>query len=367
MGAGARRGRHTHAWRARWWTVPVLLLAAVLAASLSGGGDAATATRDQIVVPAAQPVPSKQSSPSRRDPALRRSGALARRSAQGRARARRSAGGRARRVRSRRLYRDRSARDAWSDARRLFPAVARGPLWRPVPLAEGQRVARYLDAHNAVLTATPDAPAGVVHNDLPLRAPDAQGNLAPVDLTLRDSGNGTLRAANPLVETEVGAVSGGGLRLPEIDTAIVPQLAERQVPAQLADGRAFFANVDDDTDLLVRAIPGGLQTFTQLRSPASPATLALRVRPPAGAELREATDGPGGYVVARGDARRLRSTPRAARSRSPAASTVTCCASASRTATPRSRTRSWSTRPTSRTATSGRTPRRRTSACGPPR
>jgi RHS repeat-associated protein len=264
--------------------VSALLLGAFGIPSATAGRDDRTASGEPRTARAGERAAAK---PSGRAPVARM-------------RAGTSRAARERRARSRRQHRGLTANVARRRARSLFGSVAAGPLWRPVPLTKGQRVERYLDPYTAVVGGG-DAAASVVRNDLPLRARDASGRLAPVDLALVDAGNGLLRAANPLVESQVGVAVGTGLRLPEIDTAIVPEVADPEVRTQLAGGRAFYANVDTDTDFLVRAIPGGLQTFSQLRSPASPEQLALRVAAPAGSRLREAPEGPGGYQLVRGE------------------------------------------------------------------
>ncbi len=58
-------------------------------------------------------------------------------------------------------------------------------------------------------------------------------------------------------------------------------------------GTPFWANVDTDTDMLVKPLPNGAESFWQLRSQESPEQLRLKLDLPAGAQLRLASAGAG--------------------------------------------------------------------------
>jgi hypothetical protein len=78
-------------------------------------------------------------------------------------------------------------------------------------------------------------------------------------------------------------------------------VGDPSVPADTSDSSVFFANVDTDTDYAVRALPGGMESYHLIRSPASPETFSLDLHLPVGAAIRKAPDEHEGFLVQRGD------------------------------------------------------------------
>lgn len=163
-------------------------------------------------------------------------------------------------------------------------------------LPAGHRITGYRDRHAATLT-TPTGRA-VVESALPLATPTAGGELAPVDLTLRPAGE-RFRSVRPLVASTLPerledgvSLDAAGVRL----TPVAPDGSALGASGIESDGGVFFANSQTDTDTIAKPIPLGVETFSVLRSPASPETLGFRVRGPQGSDL-VAVRGPAGVAA----------------------------------------------------------------------
>jgi hypothetical protein len=72
-----------------------------------------------------------------------------------------------------------------------------------------------------------------------------------------------------------------------------------EAPATKTGSGVFYANVATDTDLFVKPVVGGVESYHVLRSPDSPERLTLHLQLPEGALLVD--DGDKGEVVVRGD------------------------------------------------------------------
>jgi hypothetical protein len=67
--------------------------------------------------------------------------------------------------------------------------------------------------------------------------------------------------------------------------------------ATVVDGKLFYANVATDIDFLAAPLPTGVETFSQVRSAASPEQEEFKVDLPAGAKLEALPDSGGAAVV----------------------------------------------------------------------
>ncbi len=156
---------------------------------------------------------------------------------QARERVRRSqARGDARRA-SRTKYAGLSRDGAARLAHQTFPTLVSGPT--AGALSSGRRADHYVDAFTAsVKGAAPDGGDAVVVSSTPLRAKDAGGKLAPVDVTLEQVGDGWA-AANPLEEYRIGPQADDGVDFPHLGLAIRP--VENAADGDRAGKTVFFA------------------------------------------------------------------------------------------------------------------------------
>jgi RHS repeat-associated protein len=204
----------------------------------------------------------------------------------------------ANRERSRSAFRGQSSAEAEDLARSRFETVFDRPLWRGNDVPAGSRVARYLNDYSYVLDRA-SGPNLLVQSFGPLRAPDDAGRKAPIDTELRGEGSalvpantlGSVRIAKDAASVDFPG-SGIGFRL----------AGARAADARTIDDKAFYANVDTDTDLVVAALPAAVETFLQLRSDASPEKSELEFSLPPGARLREVagTGAEAGAEIVRG-------------------------------------------------------------------
>ncbi|MEA2439363.1 MAG: hypothetical protein QOH76_787 [Thermoleophilaceae bacterium] len=125
---------------------------------------------------------------------------------------------------------------------------------------------------------------------VPLRAKTAAGRKAPVDLTLRRSGRFLVTRNSP-VPAQLPLRLRDGARLGHSGVGITPLVSNASATGRLVEGKLFYANVDRDTDQLIEPRPGGLESFTQLRSAASPEILSFQLSLPAGASAQRRSDG----------------------------------------------------------------------------
>jgi len=180
---------------------------------------------------------------------------------------------------------DLSRDEALAVARREFAGQLKGDLFdgdQPgdelqVEEQRGEGVARVKDTKSGedFLLAT----------SLPLQAKTEAGKLAPVDLSLDDTGT-TLEPANSLAPFAIDEKSSAAVEFPEIGLRFELENATDRT-AQVASDRAFFASVKTDTDAVVNPTTAGVELDVQVRSPDAPERFVIDVDLPAGAALRE--------------------------------------------------------------------------------
>ena len=223
-----------------------------------------------------------------------------------RAAARRSPAGRKARARSRTAFRSQGRSQALRTARRAFPHdVGRKP-WRGPDLAPGQSVKRYLDRSTALVDM--GARDAVAVASFPMLTQENE----KVDMALVERG-GALEPDTPLVPLTISRSPRNGAVVGSSGLRIAPAGGTGD-SATVVEDKVFYANVDTDTDLIVEPTLTGVETFTQLRSAASPEDPALDLRLPPRTTLRRAGANaqPGSLEVVRGDKRIVLIDPPAA-------------------------------------------------------
>jgi sugar lactone lactonase YvrE len=194
-----------------------------------------------------------------------------------------------------------------SEALDLLSSVFGAAIESPAGIFDEMPPARFIGSHAAVMPAgslvdgggeetgaSPESvpAATLVESSLPLRTENEEGREAPVNLSLERS-EGELQPENPIVATAIPAELGEGVSLGNGTVELeFPEAAEERAPSTVEGDSAFYPNTEEDTDLVVAPIPGGVETMTQLRSAQAPRTQTIRLSLPEGAML-EATE-PGG-------------------------------------------------------------------------
>jgi RHS repeat-associated protein len=147
----------------------------------------------------------------------------------------------------------------------------------------------------------PTGPA-LIESATPLRVEDEEGTLRPVDLSLEHA-EGDLQPENPIVPVGIPTELGEGIELGEGGGQIgisFPGAAPGREPATVEGNSAFYANVSEDTDLLVAPQSTGIETMTQIRSAEAPRTQVMDLTMPDGASLL-ATEAGGAEVKLDGE------------------------------------------------------------------
>jgi hypothetical protein len=191
----------------------------------------------------------------------------------------------ARRAASRQEYSGLGRADAWGLAKRRFPGVTTAPLFDGARPGAGPRVKDYLSPRTAI---TEDPATGkdlVLASTLPL-VTEERGDQVPVSLDLLDEAGG-FAPANALAPYVIGSQVSDGVAFPDLGVSV--RLDSNSDSAGTVDQqRVFYHEVANDTDLFVAPEPLGIETFLQLRSPASPEQYTLDLDLPEGATLRRA-------------------------------------------------------------------------------
>ncbi|HVD40057.1 MAG TPA: hypothetical protein VNC16_03510 [Solirubrobacterales bacterium] len=145
----------------------------------------------------------------------------------------------------------------------------------------------------------PEGQPGLLSSLLPLRVENEDGEKEVVNFDLEDEGAAGLSPSNPLVAVQIPASLSQAIDMPEVGISIgIADVADREA-STISDAAAFYPNVAGDADISILPTPTGVETLTQLRSPAAPTTQRFELDLPAGAALRETEDG-GAIVEAAG-------------------------------------------------------------------
>jgi hypothetical protein len=186
-----------------------------------------------------------------------------------------------------------SATEALGVAKSEHKRTMAAPTWAPARLADDDQSLDFLNDHSARLDG---GTGGVVYSTVPMRSDMATGHKRATDLTLGQRGAG-FAPRNPLGPTAIPGSADGQTHVGDL-TFDIPGAVDR--PGTVVDGKVFYANTDTDTDTMIAPLPGGVETFFQLRSSASPEEVRMRFSLPAGATLEHApADAPPGLAVIR--------------------------------------------------------------------
>jgi len=142
---------------------------------------------------------------------------------------------------------------------------------------------------------SPAGHRGLVVSSVPMHSSvGGQGDRA-LDLGVVDRG-AVFAPANPAVATTVPKQTSGEVVLGDLGIGLG---AARQASGRIVGGRVLYPNSARDTDQAVSVLPTGIETFTLLRSPAAPRSLAVGLRLPAGARVVSSDAMGGGFDVVR--------------------------------------------------------------------
>ena len=177
-----------------------------------------------------------------------------------------------------------------------FGAMVTGRLWTQPRLAANERKIG-MRGDRVMVVSRDGEPGGLVDSTVPLVATAEDGTSRPTDVSLVADEDG-FRARNPVVRSLIGKRLEDGVALPDDGVALLPEMSGAEAVGSVSEDRVFYANAATDTDVIVGATPTGAAIYYQLRSPASPSELRLRVQMPDGAQLRQAADGSAQIVTA---------------------------------------------------------------------
>ncbi len=136
----------------------------------------------------------------------------------------------------------------------------------------------------------------LLESQVPLRAPEADGDLAKVDLGLVKT-EGGFAPANPLVDLTLPANAAGPISIGNSGLAITAMGASPDSIAQAFGEEALYLpEAEEDTGLLLSPTSGGIDVSTLLLSRKSPEQFTFAVTLPQGAELR-ANESGGAEVI----------------------------------------------------------------------
>lgn len=202
-------------------------------------------------------------------------------------------------------YDDLSAAEAQDLLAAAFPDELKELDGDPARLLSDLEIEKVV-GNQAVLVPDEEGGNDLVELPIPVRLEEPNGEQAPVDLALGESGSGFVS------ETPAGDISlpdslGGSIQLGDgIGIASLP--GDQAVPAQrFGDKDLFLANSDSDTDTFIAPLSGGIEIFEQLRSPESPEQFRFGLSLPQGATLR--ADGGGGAEILNSSGTRIAFVP----------------------------------------------------------
>jgi len=201
-----------------------------------------------------------------------------------------------RRRRSRSEHKNLNASDSLSTDQQSQPALVARPLGAVLKMKPGEKLVRYQGKYAAVVDI--NGKRAVIDSTVPLQAPDESGNMAPVNLDLQHSGSG-FSVARPIVPVHVSDKPDGAVSVGSGGLQVWPLQGAHPVPGQLVDGRVFWANAQQDTDVLAMPTPAGVEVSYLLRSPDSPQDITLGLGLPAGAQASRTFDQAGGIKIKR--------------------------------------------------------------------
>ena len=269
--------------RRRFTTISLGVFASLVVATVTGLGVAGAGEEDLAAEPPA---------PRLNDPAWRQSREEMEAQQRAEEARRRSPEARADRAKSRTAYRGLDRAQALQVAREKHADLVLGEVHRGLRLRKGERLVRFKDDFTAQIAHEGARGGAIVESTLPMRVEGDGGapELADHRMVDRDA---WFEPAAPIAAARFPKELAAGIHLDDVGVAVHPVGAANQSATRVED-KLFYPNVAVDTDLFAQSIPGGAETFLQLRSVDSPETHRLRFDLPPGARLRLLDLAPGG-------------------------------------------------------------------------
>jgi streptogramin lyase len=176
-----------------------------------------------------------------------------------------------------------------------FPGVIRHQASGAPRLPKGARIVGYPSAHSAQLVL-PGHQIGIVESTWPLAKRGANGQLAPIDLTLKASGGG-YSPARSSVSVHIPSQLSRGVSTPQNSVTLTPIDSQGRAltgRGAVEHSSVIYANTQQASDTVVKPTPTGFQMDEMLRSLDSPQQMIFKVDAPSGATL--AQDPVSGFV-----------------------------------------------------------------------
>ena len=187
---------------------------------------------------------------------------------------------------SRTRYEHLSSGGAVHAIRETVPAVLRRSPSGIGRLPSGARVSRYLNATAARLDL-PDGKHAIVESITPAATHTSSGGYVPVNLALRETGQG-FAAANPVVPVSIPRELATGVRLDSSGVSLTPiDTAGASVKGNghLDGGTVVYPNTATDADTAAKPTDTGMEVYDVLRSVDSPQGISYRLGVPRGASI----------------------------------------------------------------------------------
>ncbi|HEX6204906.1 MAG TPA: DUF6531 domain-containing protein [Solirubrobacterales bacterium] len=147
---------------------------------------------------------------------------------------------------------------------------------------------------------TLDGEKALLESEVPLRAPEEDGDLHKVELGLEETRAG-YEPANPLVDLSLPDSAQDPIGIGDEGLAITPVGTDATVATPIGEEDLLLPATHEDTSLLLSPIAGGLELSAMLASRNSPQELTFDVSLPQGASLRAAESGGAEVVGADGE------------------------------------------------------------------
>lgn len=191
------------------------------------------------------------------------------------------------RSRSRSAYHRLGARAALQAMRSEAAQVTTQPAWQPPKLRDGEKVLAYTSSTTMLVDEPGMSSNVVVESSWPLVTENAQGALAPTDMTLEPLVSGGWSPANSPVENVIGQLLGAGVRLGTgASTLTLRPGGTENVAGVRSANKVFYANTAPDIDTIVEPTPNGVGINWTLRSPLASEQTSMTLDLPAGVTLR---------------------------------------------------------------------------------
>jgi YD repeat-containing protein len=174
-----------------------------------------------------------------------------------------------------------------------FPAAIGQRAGGTPALPAGDQIARYLRPDAAQL-ALPDRKHAVIESIGAMATKVAPGRFAPIDLGLKQTGDGYVPTSSDAAVQIPKRIS-AGVVAPTADVSLTPVDTQGRAltgaEGAIDGASVLYANTQTDADTVAKPTTSGFELSTILRSVASPHTLYYRVGVPAGARLVQERNG----------------------------------------------------------------------------